>query len=123
MTQGQTFAQELLELNGKRERVSRSSRILSLDNPFSDKEGVLRVGGRLKNAILPYDQRFPIIISPNHPFSTLLIREMHYKNLHAGVNTLNSIIRETYWIVSARSEIRHVPRKKILCFRQKGRQV
>ncbi|XP_024875383.1 uncharacterized protein LOC112456855, partial [Temnothorax curvispinosus] len=81
MAQRQAFAQEIWD-KGNKGKVSRNSRILSL-NPFVDERGVFRVRGRLMNAALSYDQRFPIILPSKHPFSTLLIREMYYKNLHA----------------------------------------
>ncbi|XP_024872049.1 uncharacterized protein LOC112454731 [Temnothorax curvispinosus] len=81
MAQRQAFAREIWD-KGNKGKVSRNSRILSL-NPFVDEGGVLRVRGRLMNAALSYDQRFPIILPAKHPFSTLLIIEMHYKNLHA----------------------------------------
>lgn len=55
MTQRQAFAQEIEELNKKKKRISRDSRILSL-NTFLDKERILRVGGRLKNADLSCEQ-------------------------------------------------------------------
>lgn len=118
IVQHQAFSQEIKELSkqGKFNSISRNSRILAL-NPFLDETGILRVGGRLKNAELSYDQRFPIILPSDNPFSTLLIREKHYQYLHAGLNTLSAIIRENYWIISARKEIRHVLRRCILCFR------
>ncbi|XP_011882885.1 PREDICTED: uncharacterized protein LOC105570364 [Vollenhovia emeryi] len=117
LAQRQAFALEIGTLEGKEKSIPRTSRLLAL-NPFLDKERVLRVGGRLKNALLSYEQRFPTILPSNHILSTLLIRETHYKNLHAGLNTISAIIRESYWIVSARSEIRRVLRKCILCFRK-----
>lgn len=42
---------------------------------------------------------------------------MHY-HLHAGLNTLNAIIRDSYWVLSSRREIRRILRKCILCFRR-----
>ncbi|XP_046985874.1 uncharacterized protein LOC124555853 [Schistocerca americana] len=35
-------------------------------HPFVDAEGILRVGGRLMNASVPYDERHPIIVPPMH---------------------------------------------------------
>lgn len=32
-------------------------------SPFTDDKGILRCGGRLKNAPIPYDARFPIFLS------------------------------------------------------------
>ncbi|XP_018362818.1 PREDICTED: uncharacterized protein LOC108761000 [Trachymyrmex cornetzi] len=82
MTQRHAFPQEIQELSKEKGGIPRNSRILSL-NPFLDERGILRVGDRLKNADLAYDQQFPIILPSNNPFFTLLIRDMHYKYLHA----------------------------------------
>ncbi|XP_018373016.1 PREDICTED: uncharacterized protein LOC108767569 [Trachymyrmex cornetzi] len=124
IVQRQAYSQEIEELSkeGNFKSVARSSRILAL-NPFLDEQGILRVGGRLKNAELSYDQRFPIILPSDSPFSTLLIREKHYQYLHAELNTLSAIIRENYWIVSARRKIRGVLRRCILCFRKSPKNI
>lgn len=80
MAQRQAFSQEIEGLS--KEQKGRISRNILSSNFFLDKKEILRVGGRMKNADLVYDQRFLIIFPSNYPFSTLLIREMHYKYLH-----------------------------------------
>ncbi|XP_046988560.1 uncharacterized protein LOC124594240 [Schistocerca americana] len=40
-------------------------------HPFVDAEGILRVGGRLMNADVPYDERHPIIVPPIHHLTKL----------------------------------------------------
>lgn len=86
-------------------------------NPFLDDEGLLRVGGRLSQAPISYHKRFPIILSKNHTLTDLIIRDCHYRNLHAGTSLLLATLREECWILSARSAIRHVLGQCLLCFR------
>lgn len=45
----------------KGEQLSNKSRLLLL-TPLIDNNGLLRVGGRLKNAMIDYDEKHPIII-------------------------------------------------------------
>nr|CAH7758019.1 unnamed protein product [Callosobruchus chinensis] len=45
--------------------LSSSSSLLSL-SPFMDKDGLLRVGGRLKYANLPYSRKHPILLNSSH---------------------------------------------------------
>ncbi|XP_047106253.1 uncharacterized protein LOC124775465 [Schistocerca piceifrons] len=40
-------------------------------HPFVDAEGILRVGGRLMNASVPYNERHPIIVPPMHHLTKL----------------------------------------------------
>ena len=55
-------------------------------NPFLDKDGVLRVGGRLRHSILPFSQRHGIIL-PKSDVTTLILTHEHHLQLHAGVQT------------------------------------
>lgn len=56
--------------------VEPHSKILSL-NPFLDQNGLLRVGGRLKNAPLSYSQRHYILLSSHDALTDLIIRDQH----------------------------------------------
>ncbi|XP_043461973.1 uncharacterized protein LOC122498348 [Leptopilina heterotoma] len=117
MHQEEEFSKEIGELR-RNKAIDSNSRILSL-NPFLDDVGLLRVGGRLSHASISYSQRFPIILSSNHVTTELIIRDHHYKNLHAGTSLLLANLRERYWILSSRNAIRKVLRKCVLCFRIK----
>ncbi|XP_063994277.1 uncharacterized protein LOC135171578 [Diachasmimorpha longicaudata] len=46
-------------------------------SPFLDKDGLLRVGGRLTNAHIPYSQRHPLILPCKHPVTDHIIRNEH----------------------------------------------
>ncbi|UYV73350.1 hypothetical protein LAZ67_10002818, partial [Cordylochernes scorpioides] len=86
-------------------------------NPFLDKGGLLRVGGRLNNALLSFDQKHPIILPKAHYITQLVIRHYHERLLHAGVQLTLSAIREKYWIPSGRCLVKQILFKCIKCAR------
>ncbi|XP_046401619.1 uncharacterized protein LOC124167678 [Ischnura elegans] len=63
--------------------LPKSSPLLPLQ-PFLDEKGIIRVGGRLKNAVLSYDERHPIIIAKQCHLALLLARHAHAATLHGG---------------------------------------
>ncbi|XP_058810335.1 uncharacterized protein LOC131675383 [Phymastichus coffea] len=88
-------------------------------NPFLDEHGLIRVGGRLKNSNLQFNQKYPILLPSNHHVSDLIIRDAHHRNLHGGVQSTLYRIRERFWILNGRNQIRHVLRRCVPCLRQK----
>ncbi|XP_063994337.1 uncharacterized protein LOC135171637 [Diachasmimorpha longicaudata] len=85
--------------------------------PFLDKDGLIRVGGRLRNAMIPYSQRHPIIIPKSHPITKLIIWEAHISQLHAGPQATLYHIRQQYWPLDGRNSVRHIIHKCIRCTR------
>ncbi|XP_029169406.1 uncharacterized protein LOC114939309, partial [Nylanderia fulva] len=77
------FPDEIAAATAGRSGPPRSS-LIKL-NPFIDDQGVLRVGGRLKHALLPYDEKHPVIIPPASWMTRLLIESCHRRSLHGGV--------------------------------------
>ena len=92
--QGETFPNEHQRLSSNQE--IENSAILPL-RPILWK-GLLRVGGRIKHAEVPFGTKHQVILSHTHPASKLLLYDIHLKNTHAGVNHLLALSRETYWI-------------------------
>ncbi|XP_030746816.1 uncharacterized protein LOC115875488 [Sitophilus oryzae] len=88
LVQREVFGAEIKAIEGGC-GLDRRSRILSL-NPFLDKDGLLRVGGRLAKANLSYNQRFPVILPNKHDVTRLIILCEHYKHLHAGALSSNA---------------------------------
>lgn len=88
-------------------------------NPFLDENSILRVGGRLKNSSLPFEEKHPILLPRQHRLTTLLIEHYHKIYLHPGFNTLHSLLRRQFWILSPRRALRHVLSKCHTCFRVK----
>nr|CAI5865091.1 unnamed protein product [Callosobruchus analis] len=94
--------------------LSSSSRILSL-SPFMDRDGLIRVGGRLKNSNLPYCRKHPILLNSSHYLTKVIIRKAHLDLLHAGTEQVLSHVRETFWPISERSVARQVVKKCVTC--------
>ena len=85
-------------------------------NPFlSDNDGILRVGGRLSHADVPYSQKYPIILPPYH-HSTKLIIDYHHRRLgHSGTLHVLASIRSQYWILHGQSAVAKALRECIQC--------
>ncbi|XP_066258792.1 uncharacterized protein [Euwallacea similis] len=96
--------------------LSPKSKLLSL-SPFVDREGVMRVGGRLRNSPYHFDKKHPMLLSPKHRLSRMLCEYEHKRLMHAGPQLLFSSIREKFWIVASRNLIRATVRNCIACSR------
>lgn len=119
LVQIQEFPRELSTLEADRQ-VHKSSNLLSL-NPFLDGKHLLRVGGRLTNANLPYDQKFPILLPSKHALTKLIFRDLHVQVLHCGPQLLLSTVRQRFWPISGASIAKETVRKCIKCFKAKPR--
>lgn len=64
--------------------LNASSVLLSLA-PFLDTDGLIRVGGRLRNSDLSPDARHPILLPRDHELTKRVITYEHVRNAHAGV--------------------------------------
>lgn len=96
------------------ESISNKSHILTL-SPFLDKNGLLRVGGRLGNSGLRYDERHPVIIPEKSHFAELLVRYTHQIMLHAEYNVMLRAIRQAYYIPRLKNLIRKCVRGCKIC--------
>ena len=85
--------------------LSNKSSLLSL-NPCLDGNQLLRVGGRLDNTELTFDQQHPLILPKRHHITTLIIEDIHKKNSHARGQLLLSLIRQKFWIPDARNVLK-----------------
>lgn len=85
--------------------ISSSSKIACL-KPFLDKEGIIRVGGRLPNADLAYEQRHPIILPKTSLLSKLLVSNAHHITLHGGIGVMLQLVRRKFWIIHLRGLVK-----------------
>ncbi|XP_026471164.1 uncharacterized protein LOC113375440 [Ctenocephalides felis] len=86
-------------------------------NPFVDAEGLLRVGGRLENADISYDQKHPIILPKANLAIDIFIRSEHERLLHAGTQTTLANIRLKYWPIDGRNTVKRIIHKCVKCAR------
>ena len=55
--------------------------------------------------MLAQDAREPILIAKKSQLTTLLVRSVHERQLHAGVRNTVVALRKRFWLPSARGEI------------------
>ncbi len=100
--------------------VSKNSPLCMLD-PFLDKNGILRVGGRIKRAAVPEDVKHPILLPRNAHTSNIVIEHYHKQSCHSGRGiTLNTIRQAGYWIVGARAAVTSHLLKCVTCRKLRG---
>lgn len=90
-------------------------------NPFLDGQGLLRVGGRLQNANLQYNQQHPIILPKKSILTDLLISNEHRLLLHASQKLIFASLSQHFYLVNGIREIKRVIHKCITCFRLKAK--
>ena len=98
----------------KKSEIRKSSTLFRLD-PFLDKDGLIRVGGRLGNS-QEFEENFkhPVILPKKSFIVELIIRDTHKKVAHAGRGITLNELRSRYWIVSTNSAVRHFISKCIV---------
>lgn len=122
MSQKQSYNADMRILAANKQ-LSTKNKLAGL-TPFVDNEGILRVGGRLENALISYDQKHPYILHKNNPLTQLIVRDYHQRYLHAGTRQLQYLLGLKYWIPEVTTIIKRVVHQCTTCmrFRQKSYQ-
>lgn len=102
--QSDSFAVEISALT-RGEYVDKASMLYQL-SPYLDKEGILRIKGRIENAHAENDVKRPVILFAKHPFTKLLIHSYHIKLGHNGQEQCVNEIRQKFWIPNIRNAVR-----------------
>ena len=84
------------------------------------KEGIVRVGGRLGNANLPFAHRYPIYLTRDSPLFALRVMEFHQISLHSGYGVTRAKLQREYWIPRSSRAIKGVIRSCYKCKRASG---
>lgn len=98
------FYDEFVNLS-KKLPICNKSKLLTL-NPFIDEENMIRVGGRLHHADLPFHVKHPLIMPKSSRLTELIIAEAHAQTLHGGVALTLAHLRNIYWILDGRRVVR-----------------
>lgn len=88
---------------------------------YEDENGVVRCKGRIANADLPHETRFPALLPRNNHISTLLVRQAHEKVHHSKVVATLSQLRSRFWIVKGRQFVKKIISRCTVCRRYEGR--
>ena len=112
-SQEQSFPEELRRFHTGN-KLRSSSILLSL-NPILGPNGLLMVGGRLKNSFLSLSQHHPIILHGRDILAKLIVFRKHLSLLHAGPTLLLSVLGRRFHIIGSRRLIRSVCHGCVTC--------
>ena len=110
--QQQEYEREYRALRDQNKKLGPLVKQLKL---FVDENNIIRCGGRLHNAPINYDTKFPILLPAYHRFSYLIIRAEHFKLLHSGVEATMTGVRQRYWITKTRQAVKSALRNCVIC--------
>ena len=86
-------------------------------SPFLDSQGILRVGGRLKNSTLSENSKNPIILPKKCPTVHALFRHVHSRTGHQGRENILAQIRKKYYVIAMSSLAYKITQECIICRR------
>lgn len=111
------FSEDIRSLQATNQLPNKSK--LLRYSAFLDRDGLLRIGGRIKHANVSYNIKHPIILPKSSTVSNLIIADIHQQYLHTGVSETFAIIRQRYWIMGSRNLIRSIVQRCKRCFMQR----
>ncbi|XP_033362774.1 uncharacterized protein LOC117240867 [Bombus vosnesenskii] len=108
------FSEEIRTLQKDRNAAIKGK--LTRLNPFIDKEGILRVGGRLSHSSMTFAQKHPIVL-PKSSVTTRIIDHEHKIHMHSGTQATLYAVRQRYWLVDGRSQVWRAIKGCVRCCR------
>ncbi|XP_053388629.1 uncharacterized protein LOC128551740 [Mercenaria mercenaria] len=88
---------------------------------YIDENGFIRCCGRIHNAPVDKQTKFPYLLPDKHNYTRLLIQDTHERLLHSGVSSVVTQLRQLYWIPSIRRSVQSVLKKCVACKKVNGR--
>jgi len=110
-TQSNSLKDEKDAIRSKSSKIS-TVRQLRL---FLDDDNAIRCGGRIHNAPIDEDAKFPYLLPKNHVITRLIVRDAHLEQLHSGVNATVTHLRQKFWIPCIRQITKSVIHKCVIC--------
>nr|XP_055025291.1 uncharacterized protein LOC129415362 [Misgurnus anguillicaudatus] len=119
--QMQDFPEEYALLKeGK--NVPNRSRLMKLTPEYDNNSALIRVGGRLRRCDSLNDEFLhPIVLSPSHPVSKLLIKHYDNKLHHPGAGRVYAELRRKFWILRGREAIKKYQHECFECNKWRGK--
>ena len=103
-----------------RKIVEKASTLYKID-PFLDNDGVLRVGGRLRNAEIPAAAKYPVVLPRKGHVTRLIISHYRDSIYHQGRGMTHNQIRSSgFWIVGGSSAVADFIAKCVRCRKLRG---
>ncbi|XP_062566124.1 uncharacterized protein LOC134228483 [Saccostrea cucullata] len=115
------FYEEEIKLIRDSKLLPSSSSILNL-HPFIDDQDILRVGGRLNQAPLSFDEKNPIILPAKSHVAKLIVTHLHEKVYHQGRLITEGKVRSSgFWIVGCKKLVNSIIHKCVVCKKLRGK--
>ncbi len=100
--------------------LSKNSPLLKLDPILN--EGLIQIGGRLKNSPLRSKEKNPLILHKHNHVSILLVRHYHEKVEHQGRHFTEGALRMAgFWIIGGKRLISSVLHHCVTCRKLRGK--
>ena len=87
---------------------------------FKDKDGLLRIGGRLNNSNLDVQAKNPILLPGDSQLTILIILQSHSNVMHYGLKETLADLRSRFWIATGPQLVKKTIRPCRLCIRIQG---
>ena len=117
--QAEAFASEIEQINNG--DLLKQGKLAQLQPQFPLDDGLLRVGGRLKEADqLPEQARFPILLPAKNKFVAQYVLSAHKKWSHLGPSPLHQWLRTRYCIMQGIQGIKRIIRQ-CSCYRLRSK--
>ena len=83
-------------------------------SPYTDSDGIVRVGGRADNALVSYETKHPALLPGEHWISLLITRHVHQCG-HTAIATTVAKTRKKFWILKAHDLAKSVKFTCVFC--------
>ena len=98
--------------------MSAQSKVKDWKDQYKDeKDGIIRIVGRLTQCPLSYDENHPMLLPGDHNISKLVIKDSHNRVFYAGRERTHCEVRRRLWIVRGRNLVRKTVNDCLTCRR------
>lgn len=112
--QKDAFSDEISKLM-KKQTISKESKLVKLSPYYDETDSLIKMGGRIQYSELSETEKHPIILPYDSELVKILIKDIHIKHLHSGINHTLIAVRERFWILKARKIVRSIVKSCIIC--------
>ncbi|XP_065186225.1 uncharacterized protein LOC135817053 [Sycon ciliatum] len=104
----------------KNNKKTKSDLMFKLGLFIDEEDGLIKCRGRMKNAELPSNAKFPILLCGKSALTRLIISDVHQRVLHAGASHTLVELRKRFWVTRGRKEVTNVVNQCKVCKRFEG---
>ena len=105
LSQGETFPSELKLLRSGK-IITKNSQI-AISSPFIGPAGILRS--------TDFGSKHPIILDARHAVVRLLVKHLHVRNFHQGLDYMRAVVNLKYVVLNLRWLLRSIENTCVVC--------